>query len=278
MTQTKLIKKRTIPQFQKFLLKWYAKEGRILPWRETTDPYLILVSEIMLQQTQVDRVIPKYHAWLTTFPTVVSLAEAQTADVLTYWSGLGYNNRALRLQKCAQMLTSEYNGIFPRNPEELLKLPGIGPYTSRSILIFAFNHDIATVDTNIRRVFIHEFGLPENTTAAELFLFAQQCLPTGRSRDWHNALMDYGATILTARKTRIKARTTQSTFKGSRRWYRGDLLKRLVAGEQLVIPSLLSVWGKKMEFVQDIIHDMESEGLITMKNGKVLLGSESKNL
>ena len=132
---------------QKTILSWYEEKGRKLPWRETTDPYKILVSEMMLQQTQVDRVIPKYHAFLKRFPTVKDLTEAPPGEVLQYWSGLGYNRRALYLQRCAQELVKQKN--FPENVEELQKLPGLGPYTTAAVLSFALNKDVIVVDVNI---------------------------------------------------------------------------------------------------------------------------------
>ena len=261
---------RSILEFQRFLLNWYQKQGRNLPWRKTTNPYHILVAEIMLQQTQVDRVILKYGAFLQKFPALQDLAVAPTAEVLKLWTGLGYNSRALRLQKAAQVLSGKRS--FPKKAEELLELPGIGPYTCRSILIFAFNQNEVTVDTNIRRVFIHELGLKEDASEKELWEFAEKCLPQGKSRDWHNALMDYGATLLTARRTGVKSLGKQSTFAGSRRWYRGDLVKKLVNGENLTFGTLERVWKKEKNWVVELVQGMEKEGLVTLEKGKVRLG------
>ena len=153
-----------VRSFQKKILFWYEKNKRELPWRELLfdvtlqqrDPYKILVSEVMAQQTQIARVIPKYHAWLTRFPTLQSLAEAPTREVLLYWSGLGYNRRALNLQKAAQVIVREYQGEFPRSVETLRKLPGIGQYTASAIACFAFNEQIAVIDTNVRKVILIE--------------------------------------------------------------------------------------------------------------------------
>src|SRR3989338_11480528 len=135
-------------KIQQKILSWYKKNKRDLPWRKTTDPYAILVSEMMLQQTQVDRVLSKYKAWLQEFPTMQHLARAPPAVVLRCWSGLGYNRRALHLQKAAQIIVEKYHGEFPQTSELLRALPGIGPYTSHSLLIFAYNQDEVTVDTN----------------------------------------------------------------------------------------------------------------------------------
>ncbi len=174
---------------QERVLSWYAKEGRSLPWRKTRDPYKILVSEMMLQQTQVDRVIPKYLAFLEAFPTMEELAAAPTGDVLRFWSGLGYNRRALNLQKCAQLIVANREGEFPRQIAALLSLPGVGKYTAAAVLSFAFNKNVPVVDVNIellfKRMFYNKF---DNTEA-----IARYVLPEERSRDWHNALMDIGA-------------------------------------------------------------------------------------
>src|SRR6266853_4368443 len=134
------------------LLQWYAAEQRDLPWRSTRDPYAILVSEIMLQQTQVDRVLPKYQQFLSAFPTLVDLAAAPTADVISAWVPLGYNRRAISLQSIARQVITEYGGRIPDTIDELLKLKGVGRYTAGAIACFAYHKQVATVDTNIRRV------------------------------------------------------------------------------------------------------------------------------
>src|SRR5437764_10528217 len=134
------------------LLQWYAAEQRNLPWRSTDDPYAILVSEIMLQQTQVDRVLPKYQQFLAAFPTLADLAAASTADVISVWVPLGYNRRAVSLQSIARQVMAEYDGRIPESIDELLKLKGVGRYTAGAIACFAYRKQVATVDTNIRRV------------------------------------------------------------------------------------------------------------------------------
>jgi A/G-specific adenine glycosylase len=250
---------------QKKIFSYYEKEGRDLPWRHTTNRYYILVSELMLQQTQVSRVIEKYVAWIERFPTVQSLAKAPLKEVLALWSGLGYNSRAKRLQDTAKILMEKYNGKVPSTAEELITLPGIGPYTSRSVLIFADNQDLATVDTNIRRILIHELQLPETISDKELFAHAQKLLPKGRSRDWHNALMDYGATHLSARKTGIQAKTKQSTFKNSRRYYRGQILKILTQKENITLKRLQELYTDCPHDFDTILAEMLAEGLLKKK-------------
>ena len=189
--------------FGKRLLSWYASHGRSeLPWRKTRDPYRILVSECMLQQTQVERVIPKYEAFVARFPDVASLAEASAADVLREWKGLGYNSRAIRLKRMAEIVCEEFGGLLPNDPERLRGLPGIGPYTVAALRAFAFDEDDVAMDTNIRRV-IHRvlYGIeyPARVSARELDARAQATVPAGSGHDWNSALMDLGATICTAR-------------------------------------------------------------------------------
>jgi len=181
------------------LLTWYAVEQRELPWRATNDPYAILVSEMMLQQTQVDRVLPKFQQFLATFPTLDVLAAAPTADVISAWVPLGYNMRAVRLQSIARQVIAEYGGCIPDAIEELLKLKGIGRYTAGAIACFAYRKQVATVDTNIRRV-LHriflglEFPAPR-INDSQLLTLAEQVLPPGEAYNWNQALMDLGATI-----------------------------------------------------------------------------------
>jgi A/G-specific adenine glycosylase len=186
---------------------WYARHKRDLPWRHTRDPYAILVSEVMLQQTQVDRVIPKYHAFLASFPTLADLAAAPTDTVIRVWSGLGYNQRAVRLQQIARAVRDQHAGTFPETLAELLKLPGIGRYTAGALACFALGQAVAMVDTNIRRVltriFLGELG-PEAaaTQSADAALaLAEAVLPPDpdSAYQWNQALMDLGATICVAR-------------------------------------------------------------------------------
>lgn len=182
------------------LLAWFADHARDLPWRRTRDPYRILVSEVMLQQTQVDRVLPKYQAFLEQFPTLEALAAAPVAEVIRAWAGLGYNRRAVNMQRTARAVLGEYGGAFPHDVAELLKLPGIGPYTAGAIACFAFEQDVAFMDTNIRRVVQRLFVGPAEKPASEaqLLAVAQAALPPGQGWAWNQALMELGALICTA--------------------------------------------------------------------------------
>ena len=192
-----------ISAFQNGLLAWWAANRRDLPWRHTRDPYRILISEVMLQQTQVDRVIPYYHRWLERFPAVQALAEAPTADVIQLWAGLGYNRRAVNLQRTAQAVV-ERGGTFPADAETLRSLPGIGPYTAGAIACFAFEQDVAFIDTNMRRVLHRVFLGPELPAPLandrEITRLAAEALPEGRGWDWNQSLIEFGALHCTARK------------------------------------------------------------------------------
>jgi A/G-specific adenine glycosylase len=189
--------------FQQGLLAWWDDNRRDLPWRHTRDPYAIMVSEVMLQQTQVDRVIPHYHRWLERFPTVQTLAEAPTAEVIAMWAGLGYNRRAVNLQRTAHAVV-ERGGEFPRSVDELRALPGIGPYTAGAIACFAFEQDVAFIDTNMRRVLQRVFAGPEvpepRATDREITAIAAAVLPSGLGWEWNQALIEFGALHCTARK------------------------------------------------------------------------------
>lgn len=222
----------TVAALRRRVFAWFAANGRDLPWRRTTDPYAVLVSEVMLQQTQVSRVVPRFERWMTRFPRFEALAAAPLGDVLAEWSGLGYNNRAERLRRTAEALVAAAAdgrpASLPRTLPELQRLPGLGPYTARAVLIFAYNTDLAAVDANVRRVLTHELRLPHDLSPVALQAVADRVLPRGRARDWHNALMDYGAEVRTGRATGIRALRTQPPFEGSRRWYRSRALKLLL--------------------------------------------------
>jgi A/G-specific adenine glycosylase len=220
------------------LLAWYARERRDLPWRRTSDPYAILVSEVMLQQTQVARVVPRFEAWLERWPGEAELAAAARADVLGAWVGLGYNTRAVRLHEACAVVARDG---WPRTAQGLRALPGVGPYTAAAVASFAFGEDVAAVDTNVRRV------------AARLGAGTPQALlPPGRGADWNQAMMELGATLCRAREARCHAcpvrawcasagavapppprapAGTRERFEDSNRWVRGRIVAALAAGE-----------------------------------------------
>ena len=251
-----------IEAFQAKIFDFYEKSRRSFPWRSTTDRYAVMVSEVMLQQTQADRVAPRFLRWIGRFPHVRLLASASLREVLAEWSGLGYNARGQRLYRAAAMIVEKHGGEVPADPAQLIALPGIGAYTSRSIPVFADNLDIAAVDTNIRRVLIHELGLPESISPKALLEVAEEVLPKGRSRDWHNALMDYGAMELTGRKTGIAPLTRQSSFKGSRRWYRGALLRELLTSGELSRESVEERYAECPHGIGSIVDSLVMESMI----------------
>lgn len=188
------------------ILSRYKDNARDLPRRRTTDPYKILVSEIMSQQTQVERVKPKYAARLKEFPRIEDAASASQSHILKARSGLGYNRRGLNLRKALKHITNTRNELkdkkyFPQSEKELLDLPGVGLYTAHAILAFAYNEPLPVLDINIKRVLITELELDAASTDKELRELAQTLIPEGQSRERHNALMDYGALVLTSKKT-----------------------------------------------------------------------------
>lgn len=232
----------TIPVFQKMILEWYAKNGRHdLPWRPpslklrrdgSVDSYKILVSEVMLQQTQVDRVIPKFKSFVKAFPNPERLASASTHTLLSEWKGLGYNRRALYLQRAAQEIVNGYKGVFPRDPKLIEELPGVGHYTACAVAAFAFNAPEVFIETNIRRVFIHTFfSGKDKISDGEVLPWVKKALWITDPRTWHSALMDYGAIALRTvpnPNTRSRHYVRQSRFEGSRRHARATILDTLL--------------------------------------------------
>lgn len=273
----KIVNSQKIKELQNTILSRYEINGRNLPWRATQDPYAIHISEVMSQQTQVDRVIPYREKRMRDIPDYQTLAQLPKSELLKYWSGLGFNSRALRLQVCAQEVVNRFQGKLPQDREELLQLPGIWPYTASAICAFAWNLPEPVIDTNIRRVLIFLLKLDENISFQELEKKAKKLIPEGRSRDWHNALMDYGATHLTARKTKIKSLGKQSKFEGSDREVRGRILKQLTGNiavclcerNENVQKSVLPLKVVKEQFphkaVEKIIQDMQSDQLVFLK-------------
>ena len=202
-----------------------------------------------------------------------SLAAAPLADVLRRWQGLGYNNRARRLQGCAAAAVAAtpagHRAQLPRTHAGLRALPGIGPYTARAVLVFAHNDDLAAVDANVRRVLTHELDLPEDLADAGLQAVADAVLPRGRSRDWHNALMDYGSLVLTARTTGIAARTRQGSFEGSRRQKRARLLRQLLHTGPQPLEELARSLRLPPNEAAELVALLQRDGLVTESRGMV---------
>ncbi|HEU5432119.1 MAG TPA: A/G-specific adenine glycosylase [Thermomicrobiales bacterium] len=283
------------------LLRWFAANARDLPWRRTRDPYRVLVSEVMLQQTQVERVIPYYETFLERFPTVQALASAPTSAVIQSWAGLGYNRRAVNLQRTARAVVKEHEGAFPRSVKELQKLPGIGPYTAGAIACFAFEQDTPFIDTNMRRV-LHRwfFGVDVPQPFAsdrQLLAVAAATLPPGDGWRWNQALIEFGALQCTARKPACVVcplqaecaafpaiqgviqtlppgvrRKQEAPFAGSQRYFRGRVvaaLRELDSAEHAAGLSLAELGPRvkpsfadaDLAWLRTLVRDLERDGL-----------------
>lgn len=263
------MKNASTARFQKLVWDYYHQHGRDLPWRQTSDPYKILVSEIMLQQTQVSRVMSKYVEFTTTFPTIKALANATPEQVLRVWQGMGYNRRAIHLHRIAHAVMNQYDGAVPKDIEALDTLPGIGPATARSIFVFSWNEPESFIETNIRRVFIHHFFTNKLEVDDKVILpLVRETLDSKRPRDWYYALMDYGsylATQMVNPNRRSKHYLKQSKFEGSDRQIRGKILKLLLAGESL---SNLTIEKNRLD---NVIQSLLKDGLVKKRNKRYVV-------
>jgi len=258
--------RKHIESFRRRIWRFYRLHGRHhLPFRQTRDPYAIAVSEIMLQQTQVGRVIPSYEAWISRWPDWNSLAGATTRQLLTQWSGLGYNRRAIALGNMANTIVQTHRGELPTDEHTLLTLPGIGPYTARAVLIFAFDKQIVAVDTNIRRVILHEMGLPSDTSPTTIEDVARQLMPRGRSRNWHYALMDYSSLALPRRLEHIPPVSRQSKFEGSLRQIRGEIIRQLTTKKSVRLEVIARKLDRDPTDVRKAAEALARDGLIRLR-------------
>jgi len=266
-----------IKNFQKTVSDYFKKHGRTLPWRGLTDPYRILVSEIMLQQTQVDRVISKFSSFIKQFSNFKSLANAPLQKLLQQWQGLGYNRRALSLQKTAQIIVEKYNGKLPSDIETLQSLPGIGPATAASIAAFAFNKPVIFIETNVRTVFIHHFFKKATVTDDEIASLVKQTVDKNPRR-WYAALMDYGSMLkkLYPNPSRRSAHyTKQSKFEGSNRQIRGRIIRTIAAHGEIEENELLSA-VKNKQILRKNLSKLQTEGFLTRKGKKILIADKLK--
>ena len=272
------------PEGQAAVLGWFDATGRTLPFRASTDPYGILVSEVMAQQTQISRVADKWAAFMGAFPSVRTLAEAQPADVLRAWRGLGYNRRALSLQRAARAIVADHGGVVPSSLADLERLPGIGPYTARAVASLAFGQRVGPVDTNVRRVLQRVLAADEPMPPARLQAVADGVVPAERPADWTHALMDIGATIcrpaaprcgecplrpwcaFAARGTPVaaptKARKPQP-FATTSRWVRGRIIDRLrdaPAGQWMLLDG--QIGDHDAVAVDGAVAALEREGML----------------
>ncbi len=294
--------KERLLKARRTLLAWFAKNGRSFFWRrKERDPYIVLVAELMLQQTQASRVDEYLPKFLDRFPTINHLAKANTSDVIKMWQGLGYNRRALNLQKAAQQVIAKHNGIFPSDEKSLLSLPGVGLYTARALQAFSFRKDVSVVDVNIERVISRltkTMKLPSDMLPMnDVHAINEAILPKGKSEQWHEALMDLGATICrknpkcdvcplqkdcasydTLSKqewTATPKKSNEKQYFGSpKRIWRGRVLKHISSTEKTTTNKILNVIksystdSKEFEvFIDVVIADLIKDGFIT-KSGR----------
>jgi A/G-specific adenine glycosylase len=268
----------SVVDFQKLVCEFYHQHKRAMPWRHPEpngyySPYKIMVSEIMLQQTQVRRVTPKYNQFIACFPSLESLANAPLAEVLKVWSGLGYNRRAQYLWMAAGEIMKQFNGSFPETVEELMRLPGIGRNTAAAICAYAYDQPVVYIETNIRSVYIHHFSPTTIGVAdADILDLVRRTLPTSSSRQWYYALMDYGAHLKTiAGNTSRQSRSykKQTAFHGSLRQLRGAVL-RLLATDNLTLRQLSHILND--DRLKLVCTQLLKEGLIHKEKTLYVLG------
>lgn len=277
----------SVQEFQSMILDFYRQEGRSFPWRETRDPYEILVSELMLQQTQTERVVPKYLNWLQEFPSAQALAQAPFSQVLAAWSGLGYNRRAGYLQEACRQVVEDLGGVFPSSARELEKLRGVGPYTARAVATFAFNKPEVFIETNIRSVYLFLFFSRDNFPSGQegghkeadeashpvkvadssLMPLIEVTLYHEDPRSWYYALMDYGARLKksTANPNRRSLHySRQSKFQGSLRQARGAIVKSLAQtqGNILSLKEIEGESGIELYRLESAAESLVAEGMI----------------
>lgn len=270
----------TITQFQKIVWNYYKEHGRhTLLWRAPAhikNPYRILVSEVMLQQTQVSRVAVKYPEFIAQFPNFTALARASTRDVLHAWQGLGYNRRALNLKRLAEIVIKEYHGALPQNPEILQTLPGIGKATAGSLAVFAFNLPAPFIETNIRRAFIHSFFAHKTRVRdEEIEKLAVKAMDMKNPREWYYALMDYGAMLREVGSKNPNRKSVgyriQPKFEGSRRALRGKVLRLLLSKGGCTEYSICEELKESSVRVREVLRALQKEKFIIRRNGVVKL-------
>lgn len=246
---------------------FYRVSGRDLPWRKTQDPYHIFISEVMLQQTQVESVIPKYERFIAKFPDFGALAKAPLRKILALWKGLGYNRRALYLKKAAEIIAQDFDGVLPRDVEKLSELPGIGHATASAIMAYAFNQPVVFIETNIRRTFIHHFFGPKRTDVsdAELMPLVAKMLDRRDPRQWYNALMDYG-TMLKKQypnpNRRSRHYTRQKPFEGSDREIRGKILEALLQKPRQTESAIHAAVALDRMRIRRCLKELQTEGIL----------------
>lgn len=255
--------------FKKYIWEYYHQNGRDLAWRRTRNPYHILVSEIMLQQTQVSRVIAKYPEFIRAFPTIQLLAQASLSNVLKVWQGMGYNRRALYIKRAAEIIVIVFGGVVPDDPAQLQTLPGIGHATAGSIVAFAFNKPTVFIETNIRRVYLHFFfSGKDNVDDKELLPIIEKTVDLENSREWYYALMDYGTMLAKTQgnaNKRSKHYAKQSKFEGSNRQVRAAVL-RAISQKPQTLARLYQTLTYEETSIKMNLNALIIEGFITRIN------------
>ncbi len=271
------LSKRTVSLFQKKIWDFYKKQGRSFAWRNVSDPYRVLISELMLQQTQTHRVIHKFEEWMYAFPSFASLAQATLHEVLLVWQGLGYNRRGKYLHEISKKVVAEFDGKLPSDLEVLVTFPGIGQATAASISAFAFNTPTVFIETNIRTVFLYTFFQKrDHVHDREILPLVAQTVDLFNPREWYYALMDYG--VMLKRELKISNRKSvhyakQSRFEGSDRQIRGQIIRLLTCRGMLRFDDLIGLLACDQSRAQRIIFTLSDEGLIGLNNGDVSIGS-----
>lgn len=262
------LNRQQIHSFQETVWAYFAAHRRDMPWRDEPTPYHVLVSELMLQQTQVVRVVPKYQAFMARFSDVQALAAASLPEVLALWNGLGYNRRAKFLHAAAQQIVAQHGGVVPSTEPELVALPGIGSNTAGAILAYAFDQPVIFVETNIRTVFFHHFFPGEDSVDDKAVLaLVAQTIATENPREWYWALMDYGAHLKTTAGGKLaqsKHYVRQSKFEGSRRQLRGEVIRRLLAGD-------VELAGIADDRLASVLDDLVQESFVERIDGQLRL-------
>ncbi len=265
----------TARMFRSIIYDHYRTNRREMPWRKTRDPYRILVSEVMLQQTQVERVLDKYRDFLAAFPSFKSLANAPLSSVLSVWQGMGYNRRAISLKKTAEIVTEEFKGKLPSDAAALKELPGIGPYTASAIHTFVTNSPSLFIETNIRRVYIHFFFDDRgNIGDDEIMPIIDKTLDRMNPRDWYYALMDYGVKLKKEVKNpnrRSAHYQKQPAFHGSVRQLRGMILKALLQSRGLTPHALRKKLPRVPDNIDQILEGLIKEGFMRRSGNKLVI-------
>jgi A/G-specific adenine glycosylase len=267
-------------EFRYFIYEYYMRHGRILPWRFESDPYKVFVSEIMLQQTPVERVQGKYEKFLSRFPDVATLSHASLESILAEWRGLGYNRRGLYLKQAAMQMEAGFSGVVPSSIEDLTTLPGVGYGTACAVMAFAYNDPVVFLETNIRTVFIHFFFKDsESVRDSYLLPLVEDALDRNDPRNWYYALMDYGSMLKregVKEHRKSTAYRRQSPFEGSDRQIRGGILKALGETGVLSRQDLLCRLSVSEERIMRNLASLTKEGFLCEQNGVYSISAGDK--